>query len=144
MISTHHTLPDADATEALGAALADALRPGDLVLLDGPLGAGKTTFVRGLARALGYDPADITSPTFALVNTLEGGRLTLVHADLYRLRGAADVESTGLGDVLLAREAVVLVEWPDRAAGWLPSGDWAVHLSHDTRSGRRAEVLRLS
>jgi tRNA threonylcarbamoyl adenosine modification protein YjeE len=111
-------LADEEATEALGATLAADLRPGDLVLLEGPLGAGKTTLVRGLVAALGGDPAEVCSPTFVLLETYEVASSAirrLHHADLYRLRGqrAAPWDEVGLGDALDDPEAVTAVEWPE-------------------------------
>jgi len=111
-------LPDADATEALGRRLAERLQPGDLVLLEGPLGAGKTTLVRGLVAALGGDPAEVCSPTFVLLETyaVAGGAIARVHhADLYRLRGlaAAPLDEVGLGDALADDAAIAAVEWPE-------------------------------
>jgi tRNA threonylcarbamoyladenosine biosynthesis protein TsaE len=99
-------------TEAAGAALAETLRPGTTVLVHGDLGAGKTVFVRGVARGLGIDPEAVTSPTFTLVHEYAGGRLPLVHLDLYRLADA-DLDQVGL-DPDLARRGVVIVEWADR------------------------------
>ena len=99
-------------TERLAEALAARLRAGDVLLLSGPLGAGKTAFVRGLARGLGIDADEVSSPTFTLLHEYGGGRLRLFHADLYRLGhgGAADLglEEAGVQDGVLA------VEWPDR------------------------------
>ncbi|HPC84376.1 MAG TPA: tRNA (adenosine(37)-N6)-threonylcarbamoyltransferase complex ATPase subunit type 1 TsaE [Thermoanaerobaculaceae bacterium] len=111
-------LADAAATEALGARLAGSLEPGDLLLLEGPLGAGKTTLVRGLVQALGGDPAEVCSPTFILVETYEvcaGAIRRVHHADLYRVRGrtAAPWEELGLGEALDDPHAVVAVEWPE-------------------------------
>jgi tRNA threonylcarbamoyladenosine biosynthesis protein TsaE len=99
-------------TEQLAATLAAELRAGDVVLLSGPLGAGKTAFVRGLARGLGVAPDDVSSPTFTLVHDYRGGRLRLFHADLYRL-GAAGADDLGL-DELGAQDGVLAIEWPDR------------------------------
>ena len=99
-------------TERLAAALAATLRAGDVLLLSGPLGAGKTAFVRGLAGGLGIDPGEVSSPTFTLVHEYRGGRLRLFHADLYRL-GAAGAEDLGL-DELGVRDGVLAIEWPDR------------------------------
>ena len=99
-------------TERLAETLAVDLRAGDVVLLSGPLGAGKTAFVRGLARGLGVDPGEVSSPTFTLVHEYRGGRLRLFHADLYRL-GTAGAEDLGL-DELGVRDGVLAIEWPDR------------------------------
>ena len=116
-------LSDAAATEALGARLAEALQPGDLVLLEGPLGAGKTTLVRGLVAALGGDPLEVCSPTFVLLESyvVSGGGIVRVHhADLYRLRGrgSAPLDEVGLGDALDDPAAVTAVEWPE-SWSWL-------------------------
>ena len=93
-------------------ALALTLRAGDVLLLSGDLGAGKTTFVRGLAEGLGIDPADVSSPTFTLLHEYRGGRLTLYHADLYRLDSSA-TDDLGL-DEIGVRDGVLAIEWPDR------------------------------
>src|SRR5882757_5951333 len=86
-------------TEALGAELAQEFRPGDVLLLEGPLGAGKTCLTRGLARGLGADPSAVLSPTFALVREVGGGRLPLHHIDLYRLQGPAEALDLGLEEL---------------------------------------------
>jgi tRNA threonylcarbamoyladenosine biosynthesis protein TsaE len=99
-------------TEAAGAALAATLQGGEVVLLTGPLGAGKTAFVRGLAAGLGIDPAEVSSPTFALVHEYGRGRLRLAHADLYRVAVGATAD-LGL-DELVSPASVLAVEWPDR------------------------------
>lgn len=105
-------------TAALARELASLLEPGDVVLVSGGLGAGKTTFVRGLAAGLGIDPDEVCSPTFTLIHEYRGGRLTLYHADLYRLdREAADdlgIEELG------ARDGILAIEWPDRLMHGLP------------------------
>jgi tRNA threonylcarbamoyladenosine biosynthesis protein TsaE len=92
--------------------LAARLKPGHVLLLSGNLGAGKTTFVRGLAAALGIDPDDVSSPTFTLVHEYRGGRLTLYHADLYRLERTA-TEDIGLEEMGV-QDGVLAIEWPDR------------------------------
>ena len=97
-------------TEALGVALAPALREGDVLLLSGPLGAGKTRFVAGLARALGCK-GRVRSPSFTLVNELRGERLTLFHLDLYRLE---TVDAMGLGLDEMLERGPVAVEWGER------------------------------
>ena len=107
------------ATQAIARRIAATLRPGDVLLLSGDLGAGKTTFVRGLAEGLGIDPGEVSSPTFTLVHEYRGGRLTLYHADLYRLdRTATDdlgLEEIGVPDGVLA------IEWPDRLTHSFPA-----------------------
>ena len=99
-------------TAAVGRQLAAQLAPGAVILLTGDLGAGKTAFVRGLAEGLGVDPADVSSPTFTLVQEYRRGRLLLRHVDLYRLT-PADTADLGLDD-MVAEGGVVAVEWPDR------------------------------
>ena len=117
MTGSHLTHSDED-THAVAYHLAVQLVPGDVVLLSGNLGAGKTTFVRGLAAGLGINPDQVTSPTFTLVHEYRGGRLTLYHADLYRLDKAATadlgLEELGVSDGVLA------IEWPERLAHSLP------------------------
>ncbi len=105
-------------TWALARALAKELAPGDVVCLEGDLGAGKTTFTQGLAAALGV-PGRVTSPTFCIVQEHQSPERLLVHMDLYRLRDEEDVEAIGWGDYL-ARGAILVVEWPDRAGTLVP------------------------
>ena len=100
------------ATEALAAELAAGLSPGDVVLLSGGLGAGKTAFVRGMARGLGADAEDVSSPTFAIVHEYRGGRLPLFHVDLYRLT-PSDTSDLGLEEMGVA-DGVLAIEWPER------------------------------
>ena len=111
----HVTTSEAD-TASVASALASSLVAGDVVLLSGNLGAGKTAFVRGLAQGLGLDPDDVSSPTFTLVHEYRGGRLTLYHADLYRLERAA-TDDLGLEELHLG---VLAIEWPDRLTHSLP------------------------
>jgi tRNA threonylcarbamoyl adenosine modification protein YjeE len=113
------TLPDEQATARFAVDIAAALEPGDLVTLSGDLGAGKTTFARALIRYLAGDEAiEVPSPTFTLLQEYELPRFPLVHADFYRLAGAAELAELGFDD--LPQGTVVLLEWPDRAAGALP------------------------
>jgi len=107
---THATHSEAETT-ALGRALGARLRAGDVVLLAGPLGAGKTAFVRGLAEGLGASPDDVASPTFAIVHEYAGTTVMLRHVDLYRLT-PAEADDLGLDEMSTA--AVMAVEWPDR------------------------------
>jgi tRNA threonylcarbamoyladenosine biosynthesis protein TsaE len=99
-------------TSAVGEALGQTRRAGDVVLLYGDLGAGKTAFVRGLARGLGANPDDVSSPTFTLVQEYAGPRLTLFHVDLYRLE-PAEIDDLGLED-LVSGHGVVAIEWAER------------------------------
>ena len=106
-------LPDPDATRALGEQLARAARPGLVVLLDGPLGAGKTTLVQGFAAGIGaVQPA--ASPSFVLAHNYSGGRLPVWHLDLYRLERESEIDDLDL-DLYLPRDGVALIEWAERA-----------------------------
>lgn len=127
-------------TVGLAAALAQGFRGGEVVLLSGELGTGKTAFVRGLAGGLGIDPGEVASPTFVLL-TSHPGRLTLHHADLYRLRGDGDDRELGLEE-LPGPRGVLAVEWAERLSvvPWLRP--WRVRLEHaggDVRKIRMEE-----
>jgi tRNA threonylcarbamoyl adenosine modification protein YjeE len=113
------TIPSLEALAGFMTDIAAMLEPGDLVTLSGDLGAGKTTFARSLIRYLaGDDTVEVPSPTFTFIQTYELPRFTLVHADLYRLSGTAELAELGFDD--LPDGAVMLLEWPDRAAALLP------------------------
>ncbi|MDE2372994.1 MAG: tRNA (adenosine(37)-N6)-threonylcarbamoyltransferase complex ATPase subunit type 1 TsaE [Hyphomicrobiales bacterium] len=113
------SLPNEQATVRFANAVAAALEPGDLLTLAGDLGAGKTAFVRALIRHLGGDETiEVASPTFTLMQSYELPRFVLVHADLYRLSGAAELGELGFDD--LPEGSILVLEWPDRAAGFLP------------------------
>jgi tRNA threonylcarbamoyladenosine biosynthesis protein TsaE len=114
-----HITHSEEETAALARALAADLRAGDVLLLSGNLGAGKTAFVRGLAEGLGIGPDEVSSPTFTLVHEYRGGRLTLYHVDLYRLDGAATAD-LGLEEMGVA-DGVLAIEWPDRLTHSLPA-----------------------
>jgi tRNA threonylcarbamoyladenosine biosynthesis protein TsaE len=105
-------------TQNVAGELASRLAAGDVLLLSGNLGAGKTAFVRGLAAGLGIDPDDVSSPTFTLIHEYRGGRLALYHADLYRLEKTAR-EDIGL-DELGISDGVLAIEWPDRLTHAMP------------------------
>ena len=115
--------------------LAAAMRGGEVVLLSGELGAGKTAFVRGLARGLGADPDEVQSPTFVLL-TAYRGRLTLHHADLYRLRGDGDEGELGLEE-LPGPRGVLAVEWAERLAEVPWPSPLRVRLHHAGGDARR-------
>lgn len=110
---TELLLADDDATAELGRRLATALRPGDLLLLQGDLGAGKTALARAIIRALMADPdLDVPSPSFALVQPYEGNARSVLHTDLYRIRDPREVDELGLFD---RADTIVLCEWPEQA-----------------------------
>ena len=131
-VRTVETTGEAE-TSAAGQELATELRAGDVVLLSGELGAGKTAFVRGLARALGVPPDEVTSPTFTLVQEYRTATGVLFHADLYRLT-PAEVQDLGLDEMM--GEGILAVEWPDR---W-PDPPAVVY---DVRIEHRGEDRRL-
>ena len=138
MISARTTT--ADATRALGAALAELARPGDLVLLVGDLGAGKTAFAQGFGRGLGLE-GPITSPTFTLARQYEGGRLLLHHIDVYRLEQMEEVFDVGLPE-LLDEGAVTLIEWGDAIAPALPSDFLEIRIAFGAGDDDRTIELR--
>ena len=114
-----------DATRALGERLGACLRAGDVVLLQGDLGSGKTRLAQGIGRGLGC-PGPVNSPTFVLVNE-HPGRVPLFHADLYRIAGAAEISELGLWEE--AERGALVVEWPERAGGGLPGATLTVEIA---------------
>ena len=130
-------LADAAATERLGARLAPLLDPGAVVYLQGDLGAGKTTLVRGLLHALGHQ-GTVRSPTYTLVEPYPFASHTVYHLDLYRLGDPEELEYLGLRD-FIADRGVLLIEWPERGRGWLPPADLCVRLDH-LPQGRRCRL----
>jgi tRNA threonylcarbamoyladenosine biosynthesis protein TsaE len=139
-----------DETRALARRLGAMLRPGDVVTLAGPLGAGKTCFVRGLAEGLGLDPDRVSSPTFVVCQEYsaagEGGgeddgtSTDLVHVDGYRLEGPDDLETIGWDEIVAARDAVIAVEWPERFGAALPERRIRVEIAHVDETSRRIEM----
>ena len=134
VVETH----GAGETEELGARIAARLRPGDVVLLSGELGTGKTTLVRGACRALGV-PGPVTSPTFTIGQRYEGGQLPVSHLDLYRLQ-TLEGEDPALLEDYLRPEGVGFVEWPGAGSGRLDRPALEVRLSHVDEERRRIEV----
>jgi tRNA threonylcarbamoyladenosine biosynthesis protein TsaE len=134
---------DSRQTEALGAELAAALEPGDIVLVQGELGAGKTTLVRGAARALGVtDP--VTSPTFAIGHRYRGLDVTISHLDLYRLVALQEEEPELLEDYL-GPGRIVFIEWPEQGSPELRgAARLRVTLTHGGEDNRRIEVCEVS
>jgi len=123
-------------TEALGARLAERLRPGDVVTVAGELGAGKTTFVRGACRALGVEQP-VSSPTFTIGHRYAGA-VPVAHLDLYRLRGLGAEEWGNLEPYFDG--TIAFVEWPEHAGAWLPPVRAAVTLAHLDETHRRVTI----
>lgn len=125
-------------TEAVGAELAVELQPGDVVLVRGELGAGKTTLVRGAARALGVtDP--VTSPTFGIGHRYRGSQVTVAHLDLYRLAGL-EHEAPGLLDDYLTADSIAFVEWPEDGSPELEGSRTQVTITHGGGDRRTIEI----
>ncbi len=136
-MSAERITRSAEQTSAVACDLARSLVAGDVVLLSGDLGAGKTAFVKGLALGLGVAPEDVSSPTFALLHEYTGGRLTIHHADLYRL-APEEVDDLGL-DELAESGGVLAIEWPDRLTRpWERAVD--VTLTHAGETTRRIRI----
>jgi tRNA threonylcarbamoyladenosine biosynthesis protein TsaE len=131
-------------TFELGKWFGSRLAGGEIVLLDGPLGAGKTVFVKGVASGLGIDVDEVTSPSFTLVNRYDGGRLRLYHLDLYRLAaGASAAHAVDLEELLADERAVVVIEWAERMGNYpLPEPVWRVALAGDGEEPRAIKISR--
>jgi tRNA threonylcarbamoyladenosine biosynthesis protein TsaE len=127
-------------TERIASALAMRVAPGTVITLEGDLGAGKTCFVRGLARGLGADPAAVSSPTFVIEHRHACDAGTLVHIDAYRIRSAEDLASIGWHELLADGEAVVAVEWPSRIEAALPAVRIDVRIRHVGEDAREIEI----
>lgn len=125
-------------TEALGARIAARLRAGDVVILSGEVGAGKTTLIRGACRALGIE-GPVTSPTFTIGQRYGGGRLPVSHLDLYRLE-SLEGEDPALLDDYLGPDGVAFIEWPAAGAGGWGRPALEVRLSHAGEEQRRIEI----
>lgn len=130
-------LPDEDATLKLGGSLAAAATPPLVVYLQGGLGAGKTTFVRGLLRGMGHSGA-VKSPTYALVESYSLPSAQLHHFDLYRFSGPEEWHEAGL-DELFAPDCLCLIEWPQQGGTFVPDADLTVMLEHNGE-GRRCTL----
>ena len=135
--------PNERATFDLGVRIGTQLSGGEILLLSGPLGAGKTMLVKGIAHAIGLDEEDVTSPSFTLVNPHQG-RLLLYHIDLYRLdEGASAAHAVDLDEILTDQSAVVIIEWGERLGRYpLPAGVWQVSISGDGDSPRQISITQ--
>jgi tRNA threonylcarbamoyladenosine biosynthesis protein TsaE len=124
-----------------GHQLGARLEGGEILLLSGPLGAGKTLFVKGICAALGIDEEGVTSPSFTLVNP-HFGRLRLYHIDLYRLdEGASAAHAVDLDDLLVDEEAVIVIEWPERMGPYpLPPDVWRISIAGDGDATRTISI----
>ena len=127
--------PAPEDTQALAAELAPRFKAGDVLLLSGELGAGKTCFTGGLARALGHADT-VLSPTFQLVREHRGGRLDLFHIDLYRLQGPVEAAGLGLEEYFDA-DGLSVVEWPERLGPLAPAGAWRLRIEAEDDGARR-------
>lgn len=125
----------------LGVRIGAQLSGGEVILLDGSLGTGKTVLVKGIARALGLNDEDVTSPSFTLVNP-HHGRLLLYHIDLYRLdEGASAAHAVDLDEILSDENAVVVIEWAERVGHYpLPAGAWRIFISGDGDERRTISI----
>ncbi len=132
-------LNDIDVTRALGDCLASILGPGDVIFLSGDLGTGKTTLTKAIASGLGIDPGEITSPSFTIIHEHPGGKVPLIHVDMYRLGPRADVLETGLEEYLY-EDNLVIIEWADYLGEGLVSSPLSLHLSFVDETVRRAEI----
>lgn len=130
-----------DETFDFGLRVGQQLNGGEILLLSGPLGAGKTIMVKGICAALGIDAEEVTSPTFTLVNP-HAGRLQLYHVDLYRLEeGEAAAHAIDLDDMLSEERAVIVIEWAERLGRYpLPGNAWRIVISGDGDSPRKISI----
>jgi tRNA threonylcarbamoyladenosine biosynthesis protein TsaE len=135
------TTDSPEQTFNLGHQLGARLQGGEILLLSGPLGAGKTIFVKGICSALGIEEEDVTSPSFTLVNPYDG-RLRLYHLDLYRLdEGASAAHAVDLDDLLADETSVIVIEWAERMGPYpLPDNVWRIKISGDGDDARQVVV----
>ena len=127
-----------------GRRVGERLEGGEVLLLSGTLGAGKTVFTKGLAAGLGLDPAEVSSPSFTLVNRHGEGRLVLYHLDLYRLaEGHGAAHAVELDELLADERAVIVIEWAERMGRYrLPPTTWRVRIDGDGEDPRRILIAR--
>jgi tRNA threonylcarbamoyladenosine biosynthesis protein TsaE len=126
-------------TDQIGQAIGHVLRGGETIALYGPLGAGKTALVRGIAQGLGASPATVTSPTFVVIHEYDQGRLPLAHMDLYRIRSPRELESTGLIEYF-SGQTVTVIEWADKGLAVLPQDRIEITLNHRAMRSRMIQL----
>jgi tRNA threonylcarbamoyladenosine biosynthesis protein TsaE len=129
-----------DETFALGQRIGRGLKGGELLLLEGELGLGKTVLVKGIADGLGIDADEVTSPSYTLVHEYEGGRFPLFHVDLYRLDAIEDIGSLGLEEIMAAG-GVIVVEWGDKLPPYLRKGATTIRFRDMGEGSRHIEIL---
>ena len=146
LIDTERTIAGADAMRAFGEVIARSVRPGDLLLLHGDLGAGKTTLAQGIAHGLGIEQT-VTSPTFTIVSEYPiepvHGIDRLFHLDLYRLTDPHELESFGFDEYVRPDRAVSLIEWPERAVGFFPPESIVIEIESPEPETRHVRIRRL-
>jgi tRNA threonylcarbamoyladenosine biosynthesis protein TsaE len=139
MIPARIDLADPSRTEALARIVAGVARAGDVIALSGEMGAGKSVFARAFLRAFANDPAlEVPSPTFSLVQPYDTAQGPVTHFDLWRLGGPDELEALGWE---LAREGIVLVEWPDHAGDWIEDDALRISLSAGPRDDARVATI---
>jgi len=127
-------------TKAVAALFAEKLKGGEIIALTGPLGAGKTVFVKGLARGLGISEREVRSPSFVILIEHRQGRLPIFHFDFYRFRKGAEIDTTPFEDCLKAK-GVIVVEWPERTADYLPSETRKISIDVLGKKLRRIKIV---
>ena len=144
LLPTSYVSNSPEETFNFGLQIGETLRGGEILLLSGPLGAGKTLLVKGICAALGIEEEDVTSPSFTLVNPY-AGRLRLYHIDLYRLEeGVTAAHAVDLDELLSEEDSVIAIEWAERMGEYpLPANTWQIDVSGDGDDPRKIEVRAL-
>lgn len=136
-----YTTGSVEETMALAKRWATQLKPGNVVLLYGDLGAGKTHFVRGVASFFEIDAGNVHSPTYTLINHYEGDAIRLIHVDCYRLKRPEEALEIGIEDYLYD-DSICLIEWPEHMDKFLPETYWRVQIKHLQNQMRQIEISR--
>jgi tRNA threonylcarbamoyladenosine biosynthesis protein TsaE len=137
-----HLSTGPEKTTAIAMAFAKLLKRGDVIGLLGGLGAGKTSFVKGSAKFLGFKPADIVSPTFNLVKEHKKPGISVYHFDLYRLEKPSELDKIGYREYITDESAVALIEWPDRIKETWKDYDWVVEILHKEKNERQIVIYK--